>query len=548
MIWSAQPSDTVQPVSVCAWGATDLEKDLEKDLETAVAEPSAVVFESASVVGDVLGQVYEATRAVLTVLQSWLAGDRAGTLVVATRGAMGLAGEDVTDLAGAAVWGLVRSAQTEHPGRIVLVDSDSPLGDSADEAVAAVLATGEPQVLLRGRTVYTARVRGSRAVSGVLMPPGDGPWRLGMSSSGTFENLRLERIPDADAPLGPGQVRVALSAVAANFRDVMIALGLYPEDAVMGIEGSGVVVDTASDDGRFAVGDRVMGIFPDGTGTVAVTDHRLLVKVPAGWSSTAAATTSVVFATAFYALVDLASDPAGLKPGQRVLVHAATGGVGMAAVQLARHLGLEVFATASRGKWDTLRAMGFDEDHISDSRSLEFEDKFRAVTGGRGVDVVLDSLAGDFVDASLRLVAPGGVFLEMGKTDIRDPGVIAREYPGVRYRAFDLFEAGPERIQQMLAELAALFGEDVLRPLPVTRFDVRRAPAALRYLSQARHVGKVVMTMPDAWAAGTVLITGATGMAGSALARHVVARHGARHLMLVSRRGPDAPGAARIGG
>ena len=111
-----------------------------------------------------LGQVYAATRAVLTVLQSWLAGDRAGTLVVATRGAMALPGEDVTDLAGAAVWGLVRSAQTEHPGRIVLVDSDSPLGDPADEAVAAVLATGEPQVLLRGGTVYTARVRGSRAV------------------------------------------------------------------------------------------------------------------------------------------------------------------------------------------------------------------------------------------------------------------------------------------------------------------------------------------------------------------------------------------------
>ena len=237
---------------------------------------------------------------------------------------------------------------------------------------------------------------------------------------------------------------------------------------------------------------------------------------------------------------------ADVKPGQRVLVHAATGGVGMAAVQLARHLGLEVFATASRGKWDTLRAMGFDEDHISDSRSLEFEDKFRAVTGGRGVDVVLDSLAGDFVDASLRLVAPGGVFLEMGKTDIRDPGVIAREYPGVRYRAFDLFEPGRPKIHQYMLDLAELFDAGVLRPLPVTRFDVRRAPAALRYLSQARHVGKVVMTMPDAWAAGTVLITGATGMAGSALARHVVARHGARHLMLVSRRGPDAPGAAEL--
>uniref|UniRef100_UPI00057871B7 SDR family NAD(P)-dependent oxidoreductase n=1 Tax=Mycobacterium avium TaxID=1764 RepID=UPI00057871B7 len=217
-----------------------------------------------------------------------------------------------------------------------------------------------------------------------------------------------------------------------------------------------------------------------------------------------------------------------------------------AAVQLARHLGLEVFATASRGKWDTLRDMGFDDDHLGDSRGLDFEDKFRAVTGGAGMDIVLDSLSGDSVDASLRLVAPGGIFLEMGKTDIRDPEVVAAEHPGVRYRAFDLFEAGPDRIARLLDELAAMFGEDVLRPLPVTRFDVRRAPAALRYLSQARHVGKVVMTMPDAWTAGTVLITGATGMAGSAVARHVVTRHGARNLVLVSRRGLDAPGAAEL--
>ncbi|OBG57841.1 polyketide synthase, partial [Mycobacterium sp. E188] len=532
VIWSAQRSTSVQPVTVSLWGATESDGP-----ET---QPSAVVFESAPVVDDVVADVYAATRAVLPVLQSWLARDGAGTLVVATRGAMALPGEDVTDLAGAAVWGLVRSAQTEHPGRIVLVDTDARLDD---ESVGAALSVGEPQVLLRDGAVYTARVHGTRAVGGLLVPPADGPWRLGMSSYGTFENLRLERIPDADAPLAPGQVRVALSALAANFRDVMIALGLYPDpDAVMGIEASGVVIETGPGSGRFAVGDRVMGLFPDGTGTIGRTDQRLLAKMPAGWSHTAAATTTVVFATAFYALVDLAA----AKRGQRVLVHAAAGGVGMAAVQLARHLGLEVFATASRGKWDTLRAMGFDEDHISDSRSLDFEEKFRAVTGGRGMDLVLDSLSGDFVDASLRLVAPGGAFLEMGKTDMRDPEAVAQAHAGVRYRAFDLFEAGPDRIAQILDELTAMFGDDVLRPLPVTRFDVRRAPAALRYLSQARHVGKVVMTMPDAWAAGTVMITGATGMAGSALARHVVRRHDARNLVLVSRRGLDAPGAAEL--
>jgi mycoketide-CoA synthase len=502
--------------------------------------PSHDVFESVATEEDSLAGTYRRTHEALAALQAWLAEHDGGMLVVATRGAMALPGEDVTDLAGAAVWGLVRSAQTEHPGRIVLVDSDVPLDDTA---MAAVLGAGEPQAVVRGGTVHTARVHGSRTVDALLVPPNDEAWRIGMSSKGTFENLLLEPIPNAEAPLESGQVRIAVRTMAANFRDVMIALGLYPDDdAVMGVEASGVVIETASDDGRFAVGDRVTGLFPEGTGTVATTDARLLMKIPTGWSYLDAATAPVVFATAYYALTTLAD----ARPGQRVLVHAATGGVGMAAVQLARHLGLEVFATASRGKWEALRAMGFDDDHIADSRSLEFEDTFRAATGGRGVDVVLDSLAGDFVDASLRLVAPGGVFLEMGKTDIRDPGAIAREYPGVRYRAFDLFEAGPDHIEGMLSGLTKLFDDAALRALPVTAFDVRRAPAALRYLSQARHVGKVVLTMPDAWAAGTVVITGGTGMAGSALARHVVVNHGVRNLVLVSRRGPDTPGAAEL--
>ena len=333
-----------------------------------------------------------------------------------------------------------------------------------------------------------------------------------------------------------------MRAISINFRDIMISLGMFTHDALIGGEGAGVVVEVGPGVTEFAVGDDVYGFFPDTSGTLVAGDVRLLLPMPSDWSYAEAAAISAVFTTAYYAFVHLAD----VKPGQRVLVHAGAGGVGMAAVQLARHLGLEVFATASRGKWDTLRAMGFDDDHIGDSRTLEFEDKFRAVVGDRGMDVVLDSLAGDFVDASLRLVAPGGVFLEMGKTDIRDPGVIAEQYPGVRYRAFDLFEPGRNRMHQYLLDLAELFDAGVLRPLPVTTFDVRRAPAALRYLSQARHTGKVVLTMPDAWAAGTVVITGGTGMAGSALARHVVANHGARNLLLIGRRGPDAPGAAEL--
>jgi NADPH:quinone reductase-like Zn-dependent oxidoreductase/acyl carrier protein len=291
-------------------------------------------------------------------------------------------------------------------------------------------------------------------------------------------------------------------------------------------------------------------------GSEAVVDARLVTAVPAQWSLVQAAGVPVVFLTALYGLSVLA----GVKPGQRVLVHAATGGVGMAAVQLCRHWGAEVFATASRGKWDTLRAMGFDDDHIGDSRTLEFEQKFLAATDGAGVDVVLNSLAGEFLDASLRLLVGGGRFIEMGKTDLRDPQLVAAEHQGVVYRAFDLMEAGSDHIAAMLAELIGLFCDGVLAPLPVKSFDVRCASAAYRFVSQARQIGKVVLTLPDGpgnavlagsgggLAGGSVVITGGTGMAGSALAGHLVARYGVAHVVLVSRSGADAEGVAELVG
>ena len=489
----------------------------------------------------VVTRAHTATHHVLEQLKSALAEPSAGITVVLTRGAVALPGEDVTDLAGATVWGLVRSAQTENPGRIVLADSDSH-SESA-EIVGAVLTVGEPQVVIRGDVAHTARVVSSRAAQSILTPPtGVAPWRLGITEAGTFDNLVLQPVPRADEPLAPGHVRVAVRAVAANFRDVMITLGMFTHDALLGSEAAGVITEVGPGVTRFAVGDRVMGLFPDGTGTLVHADERLVAPLPDGWSDAQGAAVLVVFTTAFYGLRELAA----VRPGQSVLIHAATGGVGLAAVQLARHWGLEVFATASRGKWDTLRALGFDDDHIGDSRSLEFEEKFLAVTGGRGFDVVLDSLAGEFVDASLRLLPRGGVFLEMGKTDIRDSDAVAAAHPGVRYRAFDLFEPGRTRMGEYIVELSTMFADGSLMPLPVSTWDIRRAPAALRHLSQARHIGKIVMTMPGAWAAGTVLITGGTGMAGATVARHVVAHHGVTSLMLLSRRGSQAPGADEL--
>ena len=361
-----------------------------------------------------------------------------------THGAVGLAGEDVTDLAGAAVWGLVRSAQAEHPGRVVLVDSDG----SVD--VREVIGCGEPQLVVRSGVVHAARLASVGAGAVLELPAGG--WRLAAGGGGTLEDVVVA--PAGPAELAAGQVRVAVAAVGVNFRDVLVALGMYPGGGELGAEGAGVVVEVGPGVQGLAVGDAVLGLLGV-VGSEAVVDARLVTAVPAGWSLVRAASVPVVFLTALYGLSVLA----GLKAGEKVLVHAATGGVGMAAVQLARHWGAEVFATASRGKWDTLRAMGFDDDHIGDSRSLGFEEKFLAATDGAGVDVVLNSLAGEFLDASLRLLVRGGRFIEMGKTDLRDPEAVAAQHQGVEYRAFDLMEAGPDHIAAMLGELMTLFGD-----------------------------------------------------------------------------------------
>ncbi len=484
--------------------------------------------------------VRAAAHRALDLVHRWLAEERfAGSrLVVVTHRAVAVGTEDVTDLAHSAVWGLVRTAQSENPGRIALLDLDGH-ADSRGR-LADALAAQEPQLALRAgelRAPRMARLHPERALSAPATPT----WRLGVDGGGTLESLTLLDHPEAGAPLADGQIRVGVRAAGLNFRDALNALGMYPGEAgPLGVEGAGVVLEVGPGVESVAPGDRVLGMVFGGIGPVAVTDHRMVAKIPDGWSFAQAAAVPAVFLTAYYALVDLAD----LRPGESVLVHAGTGGVGMAAVQLARHLGAEVYATASPAKWDTLRSMGLDDAHIASSRTLEFEEKFRRTGGGRGVDVVLNSLAGEFVDASLRLQGAGGRFLEMGKTDVREPRTVADEHDGVSYQAFDLVDAGPQRTGAMLAALLGLFADDALRLPPVTPWDVRRAAEAFRFISQARHIGKVVLTVPSALdPAGTVLITGGTGALGGALARRLVDRHGVRHLTLVSRRGADAPGA-----
>ncbi|WP_375341025.1 SDR family NAD(P)-dependent oxidoreductase [Kitasatospora purpeofusca] len=546
---AAEQADSAVPTWAALGGAVpgaeswpDLDA-LGAALAAGTALPEVIVAAVATAdLPDPADRVRATAHQGLALVQQWLADERfaeAG-LALLTRDAVRTGPLDrPVDPAQAALWGLVRSARAEHPGRFVLVDTPGN-GEPAD-ALPAALAAGEPELALRtGPPLLPRLVRGGRP-DGTLSLPDGAAWRLTTDGRGSVEDIVAEPAPAALAPLGKGEVRIAVRAAGLNFHDVIAALGLDPdpEQQGLGSEGAGTVVEVGPGVDDLAPGDRVMGIFGGAFGPTAVADRRTVARIPAGWSFARAASVPVVFLTAYYGLFDLG----GLRRGESVLVHAAAGGVGTAAAQLARHAGAEVFATASPAKWDVLRAGGLDDAHIASSRSTDFAEKFLTATGGRGVDVVLDSLAREFVDAGLRLLPNGGRFVEMGKTDVRDPEAVAGQHPGVRYRAFDLMEAGPERIGEMLAEVLGLFEQGVLRPLPVTGWDVRQAPAALRSLGQARGVGKNVLLLPaPPDPAGTVLVTGATGTLGRLLARHLVVAHGTRHLLLAGRRGGSADG------
>ncbi|WP_208928995.1 SDR family NAD(P)-dependent oxidoreductase, partial [Streptomyces rapamycinicus] len=489
-----------------------------------------------------------AAARVLGWVQQWLAdpGTDGSRLVVWIQGAA--AGQD---LAGAAVAGLVRSAQSEHPGRLLLVDVDpsADLDPGRDADVDAVLAMAldadEFEVRIRpeagGIAAFGRRLVRAGAAGELELPRGSG-WRVEVAQPGDLGSAAVVDAPDAGVALSAGQVRVGLRAVGVNFRDVVTGLGMVSDGRVLGGEGAGIVLETGPGVDGLTVGQSVMGLVP-GWGPVGIVDSRLLAPIPRGWSFQQAAAVPVGYLTAFYALRGLAQ----AQPGQRVLIHAGTGGVGTAAVQLAKAWGLEVFATASPAKQPALRAMGVEESHIASTRDLAFCERFLAVTGGEGMDVVVNALAGEFTDASLRLLPRGGRFVEMGKTDIRNPEQIAESHPGVVYQAFDLMDAGEPRVAEMLSELGVMFDAGTVVPPRVTSFELSQAVAALRHLQAARHIGKVVVNVPAQWdPQGTVLVTGGTGTLGGELARHLVDVRGMRHLLLMSRRGPSAPGVAHL--
>ena len=368
-----------------------------------------------------------------------------------------------------------------------------------------------------------------------------------MTQVGSFDNLELR--PMAARPIGPDEVRLRVSAAGINFRDVLTVLGMYPGDAPpLGVECAGVVTEVGEAVDEFHVGERVFGFAPASLGTEAIVPAAFLAPIPQGMRAEDAAGITVAFSTAYYGLHCLAK----LRAGESVLIHAAAGGVGLAAVQLALRCGAKVFATAgSPAKRAMLRGLGVTA--VMDSRSIAFSDEVLSATGGEGVHVVLNSLAGEFIPASLRVLRPGGHFLEIGKRGIWTEAEVARFAPGVLYQVYDLgAQAHADRglLRSILDDIVGAFADGSLHPLPVEVFELEHAGGAMRHMAQAKHIGKIVVRVsadtqlgktaaPPFSAEGTYLITGGLGGLGLETARWL-ARSGACHLALSGRNPPGA--------
>ncbi|HET8659851.1 MAG TPA: type I polyketide synthase [Micromonosporaceae bacterium] len=494
---------------------------------------------------EVMSAHERSVRGVLALVQALAPGDRSmPRLWLVTRGAQAVAAGEPVAVAQSPAWGLAKAVSRERPElRCTCVDLD-PAGDrqAAAQALHELLpaAGDEDQVAVRAGRPYVARLVPAAAGG----PAPVQPVQLQVREPGVLEHLALQ--PVARRAPEPDEVEIRVHATGLNFRDVLNALGMYPGDAgPLGLECAGEVVAVGSRVRELAPGDRVLALAPASFATFTTVAARRVVRVPGSMTFSEAATVPVAFLTAAYGLHHLAQ----LKSGERVLVHAAAGGVGMAAVQLAQQAGAEVFATASPAKWPLLAERGVR--HVFSSRTLDFADAILDRTGGEGVDVVLNSLADEHIPRSIGVLREGGRFVEIGKRGVWDADQVAQVRPDVEYHPFDLgtvADSDPKLVQAMLHDLVDALAEGRLAPLPLREVPLARAVDAFRHMAQARHTGKVVVVPepgPTVRGDATYLVTGGLGGMGLAIARWLVGE-GARHLVLLGRSAPTAQAAAAL--
>ena len=487
------------------------------------------------------------------------AGGSKRRLWIVTRGAQAVGPAPAhISLAQTPLWGLAKSVDLEHAELgCTRIDLDP---EGGVEQIAALieelsLTATEREVAFRKGTRYVARLvprAPKHSSDAVLDVPDTDSFRLDISRPGNLDNLLLRGAPRPEPQ--PGEVQIHVNAAGLNFRDVMNAAGVYPGGPIpFGAECSGIISAVGSGVADLKIGDEVIAVANASFSAYTTADARAVVPKPSAFSFGQAATIPIAFLTAYYSLQHLAK----LSRGERVLIHAAAGGVGLAAVQLAQRSGAEIFATAgSSEKRAYLKSMRVP--HVLDSRSLTFADEIMKTTGGHGVDVVLNSLPGEYITRSLSILAAYGRFVEIGKTDIyqNKPLGLFPFRNNLSYFALDLERVCRERpdlLRSLLLELMAMFRQGSLKPLPHNIFPVEDAANAFRYMARRKNIGKVVLSFTFAEsknrserssaprADATYLITGGHGDLGLAVARWLVEK-GARHLALLSRNGPTSEG------
>jgi len=486
-----------------------------------------------------------ATRTALDALaltQALVATDDPPPLWLLTRGGQQAdAADQGLDAARATLWGFARALAHEHPELpIACIDLDpaAPAGELSP--LLAQLDAGP------GIERQSAWRRGERRIARLTPLPRSAPppsrpgaWRLAAATSGTIDSLQMQ--PIVRRGPGPGEVEIEVEATGLNFKDVLNVLGMYPGDpGPLGGECAGRVVAVGAGVTHVRPGDAVLAAAGGSFASHVVAKAELVQPRPPGMGAEEGAAFPIAYLTAEFCLGHLAR----LQAGEKVLVHAAAGGVGMAALRLAQRAGAEVFATAgSPAKRALLRTLGVA--HVFDSRSAAFADELLTATGGTGVDVVLNALSGDLIDASFRVLARGGRFVEIGKRGIKSPQWVAGLGRGLHYFIVDWGETAatePALVGAMLARLVDAAARGLLPTLPRHTFAIDEAAHAFRFMAQARHHGKIVLRHGAAAPMairrdGSYLVTGGLSGLGPVVARWLVA-HGAGRVVLVSRRGP----------
>ncbi len=492
--------------------------------------------------GEVMEDVSRAGASALALVQGVSDSDRTPEKGVwfLTRGAQILERERGGSLAGAVLWGFGKAVDREAAHlRPRMIDLDPASMAPAPDLVNELLYPDpENHIAYRWGRRQVARLVRAGDGRGRLVLPEQSDWVLAPDQGGTFDRPWAQPLPVR--ALEAQEVLVGVDAAGLNFWDVFRSLG-FIQEGLLGREMCGRILATGSDVRGVSVGDRVVGLGFGAFGPQMITREELVAPAPEGYSVSELASAPSAFVSAA-----LSFELSGLEAGERVLVHAGAGGVGLAAIQLVQAAGAEVFATASAPKQAYLASLGVDR--LFDSRSTEFAGRILEATGGEGVDIVLNSLTSEgFIDASLSCLKRGGRFVELARRDILSEEEMAALRPDVGYDILELDvlkKTEPAWVGRVLSDITRRLGSGELKPIVHSRWPLCEAGPALRFMRSARHLGKIVVTAsplaqgrlrPDR----TYLVTGGLGGIGCAVAVWL-ADHGAGTIVLNGRREPDA--------